>query len=355
MHFSEEPETSHWIEANDHRRFRQVLDDGSDLPLFERPSFMNLIKGFERSDIIVIVDIHSLSKRFRDTAQLFVHVNDVRGSVMFLKQKLDTSLISKRCDLMHTFLRELREVNIKRIEYSGRAYGYVRTSTMMQAQDGSSLTDQEMRIRDYAMLNDLKISRVFADPYSSGTTMNNRKAFNQLLALIEPGDVIIALDTSRVSRNVYDTAKLLEELTKKSVSLQLITTGLRSDDSFGWSRIQLEAVTYETEAAHHSERVSQTMATMSANGYNVTRPVYGWKKATPEKGSGLVEVPEQQVIIARIKQMHFDGKLTPHAIGVTLTKEGIPTPSGKGKSWSSEVVYNVIWRGTVNIKGRKDK
>ena len=237
----------------------------------------------------------------------------------------------------------------------GCCYGYVRVSTTMQVQDGVSLDEQEMRIRAWATMNNMKLMGVYVDKGISGTFMFERPAFSKLMSFLERGDALVANDLGRVSRKGADIIVLIDKLETIGARAVFIMDGFDTSTSGGKMILSILSLVKGMEVNYTSERVRDTMDMMKQNGRNITKPPYGWKKSSPEKGSGLVEVPEQQVIIARIKQMHHEGNMSCYAIAKQLTKEGVPTPSGKGKKWLDEVVYNVIHRGEVAVKGRYDK
>ena len=97
--------------------------------------------------------------------------------------------------------------------------------------------------------------------------------------------------------------------------------------------------------------MKDTLASMRENGQNTGRPPYGWKRATPDKGSHLIEVPEQQATIARMKTMYHDEKVSFREIARRLTDDNTPTP-GKAAKWNDKSVKLIITRGEVATGGR---
>lgn len=235
-----------------------------------------------------------------------------------------------------------------------RCYGYCRVSTTKQGEDGSSLEEQEKKIKAWAVMNDMKLVNIYVDRGVSGTFMFDRPEFAKLIACLKRGDTLVANDFSRVSRNLRDTVELIERLTEIRAKGVFIMDGFDTSTSMSQAYIQITAIMKGIEVKYTSERVRDTLSMMKERGQNITRPVYGWMKSSPEKGSGLIEVPEHQAVIARMKEMHASGK-TYYAIAKILTEEGIPTPSGKVAEWRHETVANIIHRGEVAIKGRHDK
>ncbi len=234
---------------------------------------------------------------------------------------------------------------------SGYGYGYVRVSTIKQAVEGCSIEDQVRRIKAWAEINDIKLMEIYIDSGVSGTFMFERPEFAKLMDALDRKDVLVAYDVSRVSRNSGDTAILLERLKEKEIYAVFIKDGFDTSTMMGQCMAQMTSMMKAIEAAQISERVKDTVEMMKANGQNITRPVYGWKKESNIKGCGLVEVMEQQLVIIRMKQLHKDG-LSMNAIATLLSKEGT-VPPGKGTKWNSGTVTAIIHRGPVAINGRK--
>jgi len=224
----------------------------------------------------------------------------------------------------------------------------------MQAQEGSSLDEQKKKIEAWAILNNMKLMGIWIDKGISGTFMFQRPEFAKMFALIEIGDTIVANDLSRVSRNVKDTADLIERLDALRANIIFIKDGLDMSTSMGRAMIQMSSVMKAMEVNYTSERVKDTLASMKEKGQNTTRPSYGWTKESHEKGSRLIEVPEQQEVIRRMKKMHAEG-MSYNAIAEQLSYEGIETPSGKNKTWNHYSVSKIINRKDVATKGRYDK
>lgn len=89
-----------------------------------------------------------------------------------------------------------------------KVYGYVRVSTQNQ-----KIERQIANIKrecDEAIIFTEKVT---------GTKLDIRKEFNNLLSIVDPGDTIIFDSVSRMSRNAEEGFKLYEELFNKGVEL----------------------------------------------------------------------------------------------------------------------------------------
>uniref|UniRef100_A0A6C0CFL9 Resolvase/invertase-type recombinase catalytic domain-containing protein n=1 Tax=viral metagenome TaxID=1070528 RepID=A0A6C0CFL9_9ZZZZ len=234
---------------------------------------------------------------------------------------------------------------------SGCAYGYVRVSTTKQVQEGSSLEEQEKKIRAWAELHSMDLKDVFVDKGVSGTFMFNRPEFGKLIACMDKGDILVANDLSRVSRNSADTAQLIEMLHKMEAYAVFIKDGMDTSTMMGQSMVQMASIMKGIEANYTAERVKDTLASMRENGQNTGRPPYGWTRANQDRGSHLIEVPEQQAIVASIKKMSKEDGLSYREIARRLTKDNIPSP-GKLARWNDKSVKLIVCREEVATGGR---
>ena len=87
-------------------------------------------------------------------------------------------------------------------------YGYVRVSTLRQAEEGLSLEVQRRQLEGYALQHGLTLDRVFVEDGVSGAVpLANRPAGGALLALLEPGDVVLAAKLDRAFRSAFPAAR----------------------------------------------------------------------------------------------------------------------------------------------------
>lgn len=102
-------------------------------------------------------------------------------------------------------------------------YAYMRVSTETQAEKGGGLEVQRQQIAKYASDNHIEIAQWFTDAGISGAVkdidadeaISKREALLELLTVIQAGDAVVVLNTSRLWRS--DTAKVIirRELMKR--------------------------------------------------------------------------------------------------------------------------------------------
>lgn len=106
-------------------------------------------------------------------------------------------------------------------------YGYCRVSTETQAEKGYGLEAQEKEIRKYAAGRGLELEGMFLDAGISGNlkdtdedeAISKREGLMEMLALLEKGDTVIVLNTSRLWRSDMTKAIIRRELMKRGAEI----------------------------------------------------------------------------------------------------------------------------------------
>lgn len=104
-----------------------------------------------------------------------------------------------------------------------KAIGYIRVSTDMQADKGTSLENQVQRIKEYAKKKGLTLEHIYEDAGFSGKN-TNRPAFKEMLERIDKGGVsaLIVWHSTRFARNLRDFINHMADLEKKKVKFYSI-------------------------------------------------------------------------------------------------------------------------------------
>ena len=102
-------------------------------------------------------------------------------------------------------------------------YAYYRVSTETQAEKGGGLETQRQNIEKYCAAHDITLAASFTDAGISGAVkdyeedeaIHKRHALVELLSIIQDGDTVVVMNTSRLWRS--DTAKIIirRELMKR--------------------------------------------------------------------------------------------------------------------------------------------
>lgn len=107
-------------------------------------------------------------------------------------------------------------------------FGYVRVSTIQQANEGDSLEAQIKQVTSYAASRGLELSKndVFVERgISGGSEFFNRPEGSRLLGAIGSGDVLIFPKLDRGFRNTRDALNTLHLLKERGVSVHSIDLG----------------------------------------------------------------------------------------------------------------------------------
>lgn len=145
-------------------------------------------------------------------------------------------------------------------------YGYARCSTNEQLQD----INRQIRELKQQGATDKTIYK----EYESGTK-DDRMELNRLLALIEPGDTIIATEVSRITRSTKQLCDIIEFAKKKQIKLVLgsfVVDCTKDLDPMTEGMLKMMGVFAELERNMISQRVKSGMVNAKLKGKKIGRP-----------------------------------------------------------------------------------
>ena len=229
---------------------------------------------------------------------------------------------------------------------------YTRVSTQKQIGDGHlSLDHQVDKAKKYAEYHNCRIKRVFTDKGISGREMNNRKALLSALEYIEYGDLFVIYSLSRLSRNIRQCLKLIDQITAKGATIVSLTEELDTGSPTGKLMINLMASFAQWESDQTSKRVKDIMDAKRARGECIGRIPYGYKLG-PD-GKLLVLNPREQIIVKRIIKMRNEQLMSFRKISTALEESGIP-PGRYSTKWRHGSVLIIYKRHTPEYKTLKN-
>ena len=109
-----------------------------------------------------------------------------------------------------------------------RVYGYLRVSTETQAERGFGLEAQRAEVIKYAEANNLTLTDIFIDAGISGAAkdtdddneaISRRAGLLDLLAVLEEGDAVLVLNTSRLWRSDNTKVLIRREIMKRKARI----------------------------------------------------------------------------------------------------------------------------------------
>lgn len=226
------------------------------------------------------------------------------------------------------------------------AWLYLRLSTVT-AGSRDSLAAQESKLRDRAAAEGLSVASVFSEGAGRsayGAKGTTRPEWERLVSSVRPGVVVMAVETSRFSRDTEDGLRQIRRIRKAGGHvLTLDGNDSRLDASALPTTVRLAVA--EEESRLKSERITRRKAAQRAAGVWPSRAPYGHRR----RADGRLELdPESAPILRRAVDMALDG-----AGGVAIARafnaEGIDGLR-PGKAWN-QIGLATLLRNPVLVGG----
>ena len=187
-------------------------------------------------------------------------------------------------------------------------YGYIRVSTLQQANDGDSLETQLKQITSYASLKgyDIPPENFITERGISGSVeFEKRPEGLKLFEKLETGDVLIFSKLDRAFRNTRNALNTLHELKLRGISVHFIDLGGDvTNDGIGSVIFTILSAFATFERERIATRIREVKQVQKADGKflgGFTR--FGYKV----EDDRLVKDPDQQIIIKEMKNMKRRG------------------------------------------------
>jgi len=234
------------------------------------------------------------------------------------------------------------------------AVGYLRVSTSEQAVDGESLDAQRAAIESAAAARGLQLVAIECDEGVSGRSTDRPGLDAALEAVVAGGGVLIARNLSRVSRRASLTHAVILLLDHARADLVLLDEGIDTASGGVCGRLILGVLA--SVAQHQAEQGAETtkavLRHLRQQGRRTGGSVpFGYRA----EGGVLVQVPSEQYIISRMREMNRAG-LGVRRIAQRLDAEGL-APRGvrsngapKTRRWHPTQVHRILQaapRGTA--------
>ena len=99
-------------------------------------------------------------------------------------------------------------------------YGYIRVSTIKQANDGNSLEAQQKQLLENGIVKE----NIFKDVYTG--VKADRPNFKKLLKILKDGDTLVVTKLDRFARSMIEGSKIVNELIEKGVKVHVLNIGM---------------------------------------------------------------------------------------------------------------------------------
>ena len=213
------------------------------------------------------------------------------------------------------------------------AYGYIRVSTLQQANDGDSLETQLKQITSYASLKgyDIPLENFITERGISGSVeFEKRPEGLKLFEKLESGDVLIFSKLDRAFRNTRNALNTLHELKLRGISVHFIDLGGDvTNDGIGSVIFTILSAFATFERERIATRIREVKQVQKADGKflgGFTR--FGYRVVEDR----LEKDQEQQKIIKEMKDMNRRGmslrrisKWLNKTYGVTMSHSTVST------------------------------
>jgi site-specific DNA recombinase len=196
---------------------------------------------------------------------------------------------------------------------------YARFSTEHQTE--ATIIDQVRRCRDYASARGWPVDGVFTDEGISGAALGNRPGVRAALDRLGVGDVMLVVDTTRLSRS-QDLAPMLTRLRHRGVRVIGVLDGFDSDSHTARMQAGLSGIMSEEFRASIAARTHSALDMRARDGRATGGRCYGFDRA-----GGIVDA--EAAVVREIFRRVAVGD-TQKGIAADLNARGVPAP---GASW----------------------
>ena len=185
---------------------------------------------------------------------------------------------------------------------------------------------------------------VFADEGLSGTSLEKRDAFNEMIDLARYGgvDLILTKEVSRFSRNVQHLLNVVEELRNRGIYIWFLSDDINTEKPDYRERLTQIATNAEQESLRTSRRVKWGQQQQMQKGVIFGRKeMYGYNIVKDASGKQHFEIIEEEAqIIKQIFEWFAAGDGT-FTIARRLQEMGVKTKRYKN-GWSNTVILRLL-------------
>jgi len=235
-----------------------------------------------------------------------------------------------------------------------RAYGYIRVSSVTQAEEGFSLDHQKASIVDYCKTRGLHLVNVFVDEGKSGRTVN-RPEFQQMLKEIKDKgiDCVVIYKIDRFARNVTDFSRIWNEFKEKGINLISVLEGDLSNGSSLVPNIFASVAQWESEV--NGQRTKDALMEKFKSGWQPTPPPCGYRSVGGEGERKYCEPdPYTAPIVKKMFELYSTGQYSMQSLQEWLKDKNIISKNGTIISFSriNNILNNPFYYGLIRWHGQ---
>lgn len=229
-------------------------------------------------------------------------------------------------------------------EQTLKVCAYCRVSTSESDQKNSLKSQQIFFDNVFARHPNWINVGIFADEGISGTSLNKRDKFNEMIHRAENGeiDLIFTKEVSRFARNVKDLLNIVDKLKDKDVYVLFLTDNINTEENNYREKLSQVATNAEIESLRTSRRVQWGQAERMKQGVVFGRKeMFGYNIVKDKYGIQNFEIIEEEAkIVKKIFELFAEGYGT-YKISKRLQEMGIKTKRYKN-GWSNTVILRIL-------------
>ena len=133
---------------------------------------------------------------------------------------------------------------------------YIRVSTLDQAREGFSLSEQKSQLKAYCKSKGYKVYKIYSDEGISAKTGNKRPSFDEMIndVKFKNINVIVAYKMDRLTRSVYDNEKLMNFVNSNNCGIDCLADEANTMTSNGRMVLRIMTTVSQNEIERTSER-----------------------------------------------------------------------------------------------------
>jgi len=213
---------------------------------------------------------------------------------------------------------------------------YIRVSTDIQEERGSSLPTQEERCRSYAKSKGWKVVKVYSDVASAKDT--NRPGLQQLFMDAENGkfETIIIMKLDRMFRNTRDFLDKVEFFEEKDIKFVCLDGEIDTSTPTGrlFNTMRAAFAEFERETISERSKIGQKANVQKGHWYGGPTP-FGYDRVDKR-----LVINEEQAEAVRLMYRLYLERGSLRYVTNELNRRGIKTP--RGKSFASTTVKRIL-------------
>ena len=217
-----------------------------------------------------------------------------------------------------------------------RTAAYARYSS--DAQRAASIRDQIRNVEEYCRRAGWPAPEIFKDEAVSGARQD-RVGYRGMLQAAAAGrfNVLLVDDYSRLTRDIVESARLVQELGYYEVRLIGVTDGVDTAREGSLLDTGVRGVMNHLYLVDLAKKTHRGMTGQALDGFNTGGLPYGYNSVEEGDGKRRVVNPEQAEWVRWMFQRYVAGD-SPRMIAAELNRLGVPSPR-KGGKWSPNAIY----------------